>query len=87
VPVGSFRFGASGRNILDGPGTFSINAGLSRRFRFTETKALQLRLEGFNITNRANFNLPETKVDVLNGATISAAKSPRLLQVGLRLEF
>jgi TonB-dependent Receptor Plug Domain. len=87
VPVGSFRFGNSGRNILDGPGTFSINTGLSRRFRFTETKALQLRLEAFNITNRANFNLPETKVDVLNGATISAAKSPRQLQVGLRIEF
>ena len=37
--------------------------------------------------NRASFNLPETRVDVLNGATISAAKSPRLLQLGLRLEF
>ena len=87
VPVGSFRFGTSGRSVLDGPGTFSINTGLSRRFRFSETKAMQFRMEGFNVANRANFNLPETKVDVLNGATISAAKSPRLLQLGLRLEF
>jgi hypothetical protein len=34
-----------------------------------------------------NFNLPNTQVDVLNGATISAAKSPRVMQFGLRLEF
>ena len=87
VPVGSFRFGNSGRNILDGPGTFSLNAGLSRRFRFAETKALQFRWETFNLANRANFNLPETHVDVLDGATISAAKNPRLMQLGLRLEF
>ena len=87
MPVGSFRFGNSGRSVLDGPGTFSINAGLSRRFRFSETKDLQFRLEAFNVANRASFNLPATRVDVLNGATIGAAKSPRLLQLGLRLEF
>jgi outer membrane receptor protein involved in Fe transport len=87
VPVGSFRFGNSGRNILDGPGTFSLNAGLSRRFRFTESKALQMRLESFNLTNRTNFGLPQTDVDVLNGATISTARNPRQLQIGARFEF
>jgi hypothetical protein len=43
VPLGSYRFGTSGRNILDGPGTININAGLSRRFRFGESRALQVR--------------------------------------------
>ena len=87
VPVGAFQFGTSGRNILDGPGSFSLNAGLSRRFRFTETKALQFRCEAFNLTNRTSFGLPQTNVDVLNGATISTAKAPRQMQMGLRLEF
>jgi hypothetical protein len=87
VPVGAFQFGTSGRNILDGPGTFSLNAGLSRRFRFSDTKALQYRCEAFNLTNRANFGLPNTQVDVLSGGTITTAKAPRLLQMGLRLEF
>jgi len=73
--------------ILDGPGTFSINAGLSRRFGFADTKALQFRFETFNLANRVNFNQPETHVDILNGATISAAKNPRLVQLGLRLEL
>jgi outer membrane receptor protein involved in Fe transport len=87
VPVGSFRFGSSGRNILDGPGTFSLNAAISRRFHFSETRALQFRFETFNVTNHTSLNLPQTQVDVLNGATISGAKSPRQLQLGLRMEF
>jgi Carboxypeptidase regulatory-like domain/TonB-dependent Receptor Plug Domain/TonB dependent receptor len=87
VPVGAFHFGSSGRNILDGPGTASLNASLSRRFRFSESRALQFRWESFNLINRANFNLPQTQVDVISGATISAAKAPRQMQLGLRLEF
>ena len=53
----------------------------------SETKALQFRFETFNVTNHTNLNLPQTQVDVLNGATISAAKTPRQLQLGLRVEF
>ena len=66
---------------------FSLNVGVSRRFRFGETRAVQFRCESFNLTNRTNFGLPQTHVDVLNGATISTAKSPRQMQVALRVEF
>src|SRR5437870_3297538 len=51
VALGSYRFGSSGRNILDGPGTIAINAGISRRFRFNESTALQMRLESQNLPN------------------------------------
>jgi hypothetical protein len=87
VPVGAFRFGSSGRNILDGPGTFNVNASLSRRFKFSEQGAVQFRLESFNLPNHPNFNLPENRVDVLNGGVIARAKQNRSLQMGLRLEF
>ena len=87
VPTGAFRYGNSGRNVIDGPGTFVLNTSLSRRFRFTETRALQFRAEGFNLTNRANFGLPNPQVDVLSGGTVTTAKSPRQMQLGLRLEF
>ena len=87
VPRGSYRFGTSGRNILDGPGTFTLDASLSRRFRFGESKTFQFRWEVFNLPNHTNLSLPETKVDVLNGATISKAKGSRVFQLGLRLEF
>ena len=87
VPRGSYRFGNSGRNILDGPGTFLLDASLSRRFRFSESGAFQFRLESFNMPNHTNLSLPETRVDVLNGATISKARAARVFQLGLRMEF
>ena len=64
VPLGAYRFGTSGRNILDGPGTIVINTSLSRRFRFTETRSVQLRAEAFNLPNHPNLNLPENNVDI-----------------------
>jgi hypothetical protein len=87
VPLGAFQYGDSGRNVLDGPGTFALNTSLSRRFRLTESTAVQFRWEAFNITNHTSLGLPETHVDVLNGATISSARAPRQMQVGLRVEF
>ena len=87
VPTGSYRFGNSGRNILDGPGTFIINAAISRRIRLAEQKSLQFRVESFNLPNRPNFNLPDNFVDVISGGTISVAKNNRNLQMALRLEF
>jgi hypothetical protein len=87
VPTGSYRFGNSGRNILDGPGAIIINLGLSRRFRFAESKSLQYRLETFNLPNHPNFSLPENNVNVLAAGTINRAKNNRNMQMGLRLEF
>jgi len=87
VPLGSYRFGTSGRNILDGPGTVAINTSISRRIRFAESKALQFRVEAFNLPNHPNFNLPENRVDIISGGTISRVKNNRTLQMGARLEF
>lgn len=87
VPTGSYRFGNSGRNILDGPGTVVVNTSLSRRVRIAESWALQFRLEAFNLPNHPNFNLPENNVNVLAAGTINRAKNNRNVQLGLRLEF
>ncbi|MDP2995939.1 MAG: TonB-dependent receptor [Bryobacterales bacterium] len=87
VPVGSYRFGNSGRNILDGPGAVNINTSLSRRLRFRENRSVQFRLDTFNLPNRPNFNLPENKVDIISGGSISRVKNNRTLQLALRLDF
>jgi hypothetical protein len=87
IAAGSYRFGSSGRNILDGPGTIAINLSLSRRIRLAESKSLQLRVEWFNLPNHPNFNLPENRVDIISGGTISRAKNNRTLQLGARVEF
>jgi hypothetical protein len=87
VPLAAYRFGSSGRNILDGPGAFNVNISLSRRFKFTESKAFQFRMESFNLPNHTNLNLPENRVDILSGGSISRSKGARVFQLGLRLEF
>jgi len=87
VPTGAYRFGTSGRNILDGPGTFIVNLSASRKFRIQEFASLQLRVESFNTPNHPNFNLPENRVDIISGGTITRAKGMRTFQLGARLEF
>ncbi|MEZ5356453.1 MAG: TonB-dependent receptor [Bryobacteraceae bacterium] len=87
VPLGAYRFGSSGRNILDGPGTININTGLSRRFRLRESRAVQFRFETLNMPNHPNFNLPENRVDIISGGTITRAKDNRTINLGLRFEF
>jgi len=87
VPTGSYRFGSSGRNILDGPGTIAINTSLSRRIRVDENRAFQFRLELFNLPNHPNFGLPDNNVDVTTAGAISTVKNNRSMQLALRFEF
>jgi len=87
VAAGSFRFGSSGRNILDGPGTVSVNGSVSRKIRISEKAALQLRLDALNLPNHPNLNLPENRVDIVSGGTISRSKNNRTMTLGARLEF
>jgi hypothetical protein len=87
VPDSAFRYGNSGRNILDGPGSTAINLSLSKRFQIGERGRMQVRWETFNTTNHTNFNLPSVNVDKANAGTIIKAKPARVMQVGLRYQF
>jgi hypothetical protein len=87
VPDSAFRFGNSGRNILDGPGFMAFNLALSKQFTIAERARAQFRWETFNFTNRANFNLPNKQVDTLGAGTITGAGASRVMQLGLRVEF
>ena len=87
VPTGAYRFGNSGRNILDAPGSVVINTSLSRRIRWGESRSVQIRAEAFNLPNRPNFYPPENNVDVPAAAVISRAKNNRNVQLAIRLEF
>ncbi len=87
VPPGAFRFGDSGRNILDGPGSATVNAALSKNFRMGDLGNAQLRCEAINVLNRANFGLPVNSVDAQNAGQIVSADAGRTVQFGLRLRF
>ena len=49
-PTG-LTFGDSGRNSLIQPGRLNFDMGVFKRFRITETKALEFRAEAFNVFN------------------------------------
>jgi hypothetical protein len=87
VPLNSYRFGNSGRNILDGPGMFDLSLSLNKRFRIAESHSVQFRWEAFNAINRTNLMLPENIVNSPNVGTIIQANPARILQLGLRYQF
>lgn len=87
VPDGSYRFGTSGRNILDGPGFLGINLSLYRNVHVRERGQIQFRWEAFNVFNHANFNLPSTAVATVTGGTLTTAGTARTVQFGLKYQF
>jgi len=89
-PIG--RFGNSGVGIVEGPGTFSWNAAMQKRFALTEK--LGLRLEGSftNLPNWTNLGDPVMNVNDNNFGRITGTRGSdfggnRTGQVSLRLEF
>lgn len=83
-------YGTAGRNLLRGPGNATVDFSVLKNFNspwFTEGAYLQLRVEAFNLFNRANFANPNsTQTSALFGR-ITTAGEPRILQFGLRFVF
>ena len=81
-----------GRNTGRGFNFASLDMRLSRRFHFSEQLSLETIVEGFNLLNRANLQLPNNTFGT--GTTPlpdfgrpTAADNPRQIQFGLRLNF
>jgi hypothetical protein len=87
VPLNSFRFGNSGRNILTGPNFIAPNVALMKRFYIREQTYLQFRWEAFDFSNTPAFNLPVIYVDQRNAGTITGTKNNRSMQLALKLVF
>ena len=80
-------FGTSRRNILDGPGLYTVNWSLSRNFRITDSGKLQFRWEVFNMLNHPNFKLPDVNLDEAAAGSITTAGDPRAMQLGRQVHL
>ena len=88
-------FGTAGRNTLRRPGVFTIDLAALKRVNLTERIIGELRLEAFNALNHPNFSLWNTPGTYTAQETVSsptfgqitAAQSPRLMQVSMKLRF
>jgi hypothetical protein len=87
--------GNVGRNILNGPRLFAVNASLVRRFSITERFRLEFRAEAFNLTNTPEFDQPDTtlgdaafgQITTAHGSQAVQTNPNRLWQGSLRLTF
>ncbi|MCM3878520.1 MAG: hypothetical protein ND807_00280, partial [Vicinamibacterales bacterium] len=61
-PVTEARFGTAGFNTMRGPGYGNLDMSFFRLFRLGQTKALQARIEVFNITNTPHFANPGANI-------------------------
>jgi len=80
-------FGNAGRNILEGPGNATVNFSVVKDTAVTERLTMQLRVETFNLLNRANFDLPDLFYGNPTFGRVQSAQNPRRLQLGLKLLF
>jgi hypothetical protein len=88
-PVG-FQYGS--RNNLRGPSAWGMDAGLAKTFHLTpERLSAKFRADAFNVFNHPTFNVPsQSNIDITGGTfgrITSTSSSPRVVQLGLRLEF
>jgi hypothetical protein len=90
--------GNLGRDTYRGPHQINLDAAISRSFPIGEGRAISLRIEGFNATNKVNLYLPNSDLslalrpDKTFSTTSSFGKSTsafdgRALQASLRFTF
>src|SRR5207249_3787638 len=93
------RSGFSGsRNVLHGPGFFTLDSGVQKSFKMGERREMQFRWETFNLTNTVSFDgrvYPvgnrgiDFDLDAKSsfGRLRSLAGNPRIMQFALRYQF
>jgi hypothetical protein len=91
--TGAFNVGANGtdgtsaRNLLDGPGSHTIDLGIFRDFKIHERMMLQFRAEATNAFNLVSLSAPNSTFSSNLFGTIRSAADMRNVQLGLRLAF
>lgn len=87
LPTGAGDVGNVSRNLFTGPSQTNYDFGILKDFPFGESRRVQFRAEFFNAFNMHQFRLPEHNLDSSSIGTVGSAEAPRLIQLGLRVEF
>ena len=80
-------FGDLGRNSMISPGDWNLDLGIFKNFDVSENLKLQYRWEMFNAFNHANLTNPVGRVTSGTVGEINTLTGPRIMQMGLRIEF
>jgi hypothetical protein len=80
-------FGTSGRDIISSPGFFNWDVSLFKAFVVHEGITMTFRAEFFDALNQVRFDPPNLDVFSPFLGQIQSAEQPRIIQLGLRLQF
>jgi hypothetical protein len=84
---GKPEFGNLGRNFMDGPGQWGLDASIFRSFEFGERFKLQFRGEVFSVINTPKWNDPSTDINSSNFGKITGSGGARSIQLSVKLLF
>jgi len=82
-----FTIGSASRNAVRGPSYSGVDLALLRRVGLGGERALELRVEVFNVLNTTNFGAPAAQLGPANFGTITTALDPRVVQLAAKLWF
>jgi hypothetical protein len=77
-------FGDSSRRFFHGPGLNNTDFGLAKRVAITESKAVELRGEFFNVFNHTQFNNPNGNISSSRFGLVSDSRDARIGQVSAK---
>jgi outer membrane receptor protein involved in Fe transport len=80
-------FGSAGNSLIRGPGFFNTDLSFGKRFTIGEKLKLQFRAEFFNVFNNTQWSTVGTTFGSATFGQITAARDPRITQLGLHLTF
>ena len=84
----AYTWGTLGRNSLNGPAIYNLDATITRNFRMGERRDLSFRWELFNTLNHPQFGTPNATAGVLGAGTITTTqRANRQMQVAVRFAF
>jgi len=82
-----FTIGSASRNPVRGPSYRDVDLSVMRRVGFTADRAIELRLEVFNVLNTVNFGPPAAQFGPASFGTITTALDPRVVQLAAKFWF
>ncbi len=82
-----FTLGSASRNPVQGPTYKDVDLAVMRRVGFGGERAIELRLEVFNLLNTANFGAPAAQLGPASFGTITTALDPRVVQLAAKFWF
>jgi hypothetical protein len=83
----NFTFGNSPRSVLRGAGLITTDLTLEKTIGLVGEKKFDVRVEAYNLLNRANFNVPGFTLGAPDFGVISSARPARTIQLGARFSF